>query len=40
MDPNVLRAKVERAIRNNIEWEQWERDVRINEAEKSHCRQF
>lgn len=38
MDPNDLRAKVEAAIREHIEWEQWNRDVLINEAEQKSLR--
>ena len=38
MDPNDLRAKVEAAIREHIEWQQWERDTLINEAEQKSLR--
>ena len=38
MDPNDLRALVEEAIKKHIEWEQWERDVQINKAERESLR--
>jgi hypothetical protein len=38
MDPNDLRAKVETAIRDHIEWVQWRRDDRINKAEQKSLR--
>lgn len=38
MDPNALRSKVEAAIQSHIEWEQWERDVKINRAEQRSLR--
>jgi hypothetical protein len=38
MDPNDLRAKVEAAIRDRIEWDQWERDTKINQAEQESLR--
>jgi hypothetical protein len=38
MDPNDLRAKVEAAIREHIEWGQWNRDTAINEAEQKSLR--
>jgi hypothetical protein len=38
MDPNALRAKVEAAIQSHIEWEQWERDAKINRAEQKSLR--
>jgi len=38
MDPNDLRAKVEEAIKERIEWQQWERDTLINEAEQKSLR--
>ena len=38
MDPNDLRPKVEAAIREHIEWEQWNRDAMINEAEQKSLR--
>jgi hypothetical protein len=38
MDPNELRAKVEAAIREHIEWGQWDRDTLINEAEQKSLR--
>jgi len=38
MDPNDLRAKVEAAIKEHIEWQQWNRDMLINEAEQKSLR--
>ena len=38
MDPNDLRAKVEAAIRSYIDWDQWERDTKINQAEQESLR--
>ncbi len=37
LNPNILRARarVEAAIREYIEWEQWERDARAEEAERA-----
>jgi len=34
LDPNVLRERVEGAIRAEIDWEQWERDGRAERAER------
>jgi len=38
MDPNDLRAKVDAAIREHIDWEQWRRDDVINRAEQRSLR--
>jgi hypothetical protein len=38
MDPPVLRSRVEEAIKEHIEWQQWNRDVLINEAEQKSLR--
>jgi len=38
MDPNDLRARVEEAIRDQIDWDAWEKDERINKAERESVR--
>ena len=35
LDPNILRARVEAAIREYIDWDQWERDARAERAERA-----
>ena len=38
MDPNDLRARVEEAINDQIDWDAWEKDERINKAERESVR--
>ena len=40
MDPNELRARVEAAIRAEINWEEWERYEKANEAEQESLRTY
>ena len=40
MDPNALRACVEKHIRELIDWEVWERCERVNAAEKKNLKEF
>jgi hypothetical protein len=40
LDPNVLRARVEAAIREYIEWDAWERCAKAEAAERSTLGEF
>ena len=35
LDPNTLRERVEDAIRDYIDWDEWNRCVKVEEAEKA-----